>query len=38
MEIGEKAPPENESAPHYYRLDFTDKDKPFKDIRDFQKL
>lgn len=29
---------EYESASHYYRPDFTDKDKPFKDIRDFQKL
>lgn len=28
---------EYESASHYYRPDFTDKDKPFKDIRDFQK-
>jgi putative pyruvate formate lyase activating enzyme len=27
---------EYESASHYYRPDFTDKDKPFKDIRDFQ--
>jgi putative pyruvate formate lyase activating enzyme len=26
---------EYESASHYYRPDFTDKDKPFKDIRDF---
>ena len=25
-----------ESASHYYRPDFTDKEKPFKDIRDFQ--
>jgi putative pyruvate formate lyase activating enzyme len=25
-----------ESASHYYRPDFEDKDKPFKDIRDFQ--
>lgn len=29
---------EYESASHYYRPDFTDKDKPFKDIRDFQNL
>jgi putative pyruvate formate lyase activating enzyme len=27
---------EYESASHYYRPDFKDKDKPFKDIRDFQ--
>jgi putative pyruvate formate lyase activating enzyme len=27
---------EYESASHYYRPDFTDKEKPFKDIRDFQ--
>jgi putative pyruvate formate lyase activating enzyme len=27
---------EYESASHYYRPDFTDKQKPFKDIRDFQ--
>ena len=27
---------EYEAASHYYRPDFTDKDKPFKDIRDFQ--
>ncbi len=27
---------EYESASHYYRPDFTDKDEPFKDIRDFQ--
>ena len=27
---------EYESASHYYRPDFADKDKPFKDIRDFQ--
>ena len=27
---------EYELASHYYRPDFTDKDKPFKDIRDFQ--
>ncbi len=27
---------EYESVSHYYRPDFTDKDKPFKDIRDFQ--
>jgi putative pyruvate formate lyase activating enzyme len=27
---------EYESASHYYRPDFTDKDKPFKDIRDFK--
>ncbi|MGD9588639.1 MAG: radical SAM protein [Pyrinomonadaceae bacterium] len=26
---------EYESASHYYRPDFTDKDEPFKDIRDF---
>lgn len=26
---------EYEGASHYYRPDFTDKDKPFKDIRDF---
>ncbi|HRI02472.1 MAG TPA: radical SAM protein [Pyrinomonadaceae bacterium] len=28
---------EYESASHYYRPDFTDADKPFRDIRDFQK-
>lgn len=28
---------EYESASHYYRPDFTDKDKPFRDIRDFEK-
>jgi len=27
---------EYESASHYYRPDFTNRDKPFKDIRDFQ--
>ena len=27
---------EYESAAHYYRPDFTDKTKPFKDIRDFE--
>ncbi len=27
---------EYESASHYYRPDFTDTDKPFKDVRDFQ--
>ena len=27
---------EYETASHYYRPDFNDKDKPFKDIRDFQ--
>jgi putative pyruvate formate lyase activating enzyme len=27
---------EYESASHYYRPDFTDTDKPFRDIRDFQ--
>jgi putative pyruvate formate lyase activating enzyme len=27
---------EYESASHYYRPDFTDPEKPFKDIRDFQ--
>lgn len=27
---------EYESASHYYRPDFTDAEKPFKDIRDFQ--
>ncbi len=27
---------EYESASHYYRPDFEDKEKPFKDIRDFQ--
>ncbi|HMT06951.1 MAG TPA: radical SAM protein [Pyrinomonadaceae bacterium] len=27
---------EYESASHYYRPDFTDSEKPFKDIRDFQ--
>jgi putative pyruvate formate lyase activating enzyme len=27
---------EYESASHYYRPDFTDREKPFKDIRDFQ--
>ena len=28
---------EYESASHYYRPDFTDAEKPFRDIRDFQK-
>lgn len=28
---------EYESASHYYRPDFTDREKPFKDIRDFQR-
>ncbi len=28
---------EYEAASHYYRPDFTDKEKPFKDIRDFQR-
>ena len=28
---------EYESASYYYRPDFTDQDKPFRDIRDFQK-
>ncbi|MCY7377595.1 MAG: hypothetical protein LH472_16680, partial [Pyrinomonadaceae bacterium] len=27
---------EYESASHYYRPDFADAEKPFKDIRDFQ--
>ncbi|HKS26788.1 MAG TPA: radical SAM protein [Pyrinomonadaceae bacterium] len=27
---------EYDGAAHYYRPDFTDRDKPFKDIRDFQ--
>ena len=27
---------EYEAASHYYRPDFTDKEEPFKDIRDFQ--
>jgi putative pyruvate formate lyase activating enzyme len=27
---------EYESASHYYRPDFTNREKPFKDIRDFQ--
>jgi len=27
---------EYESASHYYRPDFNDKEKPFKDVRDFQ--
>jgi len=27
---------EYESASHYYRPDFDDMEKPFKDIRDFQ--
>jgi len=27
---------EYESASHYYRPDFSDKEKPFKDVRDFQ--
>lgn len=27
---------EYESASHYYRPDFTDREKPFRDIRDFQ--
>ena len=29
---------EYESASHYYRPDFTDKEKPFKDVRDFQAI
>lgn len=28
---------EYESASHYYRPDFTDKEKPFRDIRDFER-
>jgi putative pyruvate formate lyase activating enzyme len=28
---------EYESASHYYRPDFTDAEKPFKDIRDFER-
>ena len=28
---------EYESASYYYRPDFNDSEKPFKDIRDFQK-
>jgi putative pyruvate formate lyase activating enzyme len=28
---------EYDSAAHYYRPDFTDKETPFKDVRDFQK-
>jgi hypothetical protein len=27
---------EYESASHYYRPDFNDVEKPFKDIRDFE--
>jgi hypothetical protein len=27
---------EFDGAAHYYRPDFTDREKPFKDIRDFQ--
>ena len=36
LEIEEGFLQEYESASHYYRPDFTDADKPFKDIRDFQ--
>jgi len=36
LEIEEGFMQEYESASHYYRPDFTDAEKPFKDIRDFQ--
>jgi putative pyruvate formate lyase activating enzyme len=36
LEMEEGFMQEYESASHYYRPDFTEKDKPFKDIRDFQ--
>ena len=36
LEIEEGFLQEYESASHYYRPDFNDKEKPFKDIRDFQ--
>ena len=36
MGIEEGFMQEYESASHYYRPDFADSDKPFKDIRDFQ--
>ena len=36
MGIEEGFMQEYESASHYYRPDFADADKPFKDIRDFQ--
>ena len=36
LEMEEGFMQEYESASHYYRPDFNDKDKPFKDIRDFQ--
>jgi hypothetical protein len=29
---------EYNGASHYYRPDFTDSEKPFKDIRDFQQV
>jgi putative pyruvate formate lyase activating enzyme len=38
LEMEEGFMQEYESASHYYRPDFTDAEKPFKDIRDFQKL
>ncbi|HSK71667.1 MAG TPA: hypothetical protein VK892_08230, partial [Pyrinomonadaceae bacterium] len=36
LEMEEGFMQEYESASYYYRPDFTDKEKPFKDIRDFQ--
>ena len=36
LEMEEGFMQEYESASHYYRPDFTDAEKPFKDIRDFQ--
>lgn len=36
LEMEEGFMQEYESASHYYRPDFTDSEKPFKDIRDFQ--
>jgi putative pyruvate formate lyase activating enzyme len=36
LQIEEGFMQEYESASHYYRPDFTDAEKPFKDIRDFQ--
>jgi putative pyruvate formate lyase activating enzyme len=36
LEMEEGFMQEYESASHYYRPDFTDPEKPFKDIRDFQ--
>ena len=38
LEMEEGFMQEYESASHYYRPDFTDAEKPFKDIRDFQNL